>query len=450
MHKRLLNITYKPLKRYTCSNLAQLPRCFNSVNLKVPRCYYAENSKPDPRLNPVERNPFEKKVVEVDRDAIAPEPIASVPEQLIQGQAALDEREQIKKLRQQIKKRDTDDPLGITTVIKKKSILDHIKEGIASIKKSLKDLYKDGQYVYGLKKQKGSWKNLYLVEYIKYKNINYDLIKFLPYSFFLVVPFAEFALPFYILLLPNSTPTQFYSEKTIGERTQKMILKQKDGYEVIKTKLYTVFGNDFLAIKQKCDILRENPGDKDTLEKLRALDAKIQQRLREEWDASLSKKLGFYNLSIEEKEALLKVFYIEYISGVYIINQLYNLPFMVYNFASKYLKTNKVDIDVEKWKLNFFPIRHLKALGYKVQLVRHLHRIRKEDRLLMKNTQDELDRCSSIELFELIRKRGFKIESDTDSKEFLAKYWTKHAEIKNTDIKVWSIMIRHYYGDYLV
>jgi len=291
---------------------------------------------------------------------------------------------------------------------------------------------------------------LTLVDYIKYKNINYDLVKFLPYSFFLIVPFAEFVLPFYILLLPNSTPTQFYSEKTIGERTQKMTLKQKDGFEVIKKKLYIVFGNDFMAIEQKCKVLRENPGDKETRDKLIELDAKIQQRLRDEWSNDFSKKLGFYNLSIEEKEALLKVFYIEYISGIYMINQLYNLPFMIYNFFGKYYKLEKVAINDERWKLNFFPIIQLKTLTYRIQLIRHLNRIAKEDRLLFKNVHEELNRCSSIELFEIIRKRGFSIESDTDIKVFLDKYWSDHAEIKNKDIRAWSIMLRHYYGDYLI
>ena len=392
-------------------------------------------------------NPLERKTIEPEAEVKSPSPQISVPEM---QSAVDDEREQIRRQRQQIKKRDTDDPLGITTVKKKKSILDHVKEGIASIKKSLKDLYKDGQYVWALKKEKGSWKNLHLVEYVKYKNINYDLVKFLPYSLFLTVPFAEFALPVYIMLLPNSTPTQFYSEKTIGERTQKMIIKQKEGHDLIKKKLYTVFGNDFLAIKQKCKVLRENPGDKDAQEKLLALDAKIQQKLKDEWDTNFSKKLGYYNLTIEEREALLKVFYIEYISGVYMINQIYNLPFVIYNFASKYMKTPKATINDERWKINVFPIKQLKTITYRIQLLRHLQRVKKEDKLLFRNTQDELDRCSSIELFEIIRKRGFKIESDTDSKAYLARYWAQHEQIANPDIRVWSIMLRHYYADYLV
>ena len=450
MHKRLLNITSHASRRLARSVISHPPSHISNRLLTVPKHYFIEQPKPASKAPTINKDPLERKETDLSVDTHSLDPFTHKQEIDPQALAGANEREQIKKLRQQIRKRETEDALGITTVVKKKSMIDHIKEGIASVKKSLKDLYKDGKYVYGLKRQHGSWKNLSLVEYIKYKNINYDLVKFLPYSLFLTIPIAEFLLPFYILLFPNSTPTQFYSEKTIGERTQKMIVKQKEGFEMIKKRLYTTFGNDFLEIEQKCKVLRENPGDKDAKEMLMNLDAKIQQRLKDEWKTNFSKQLGFYNLTIEEKEAILKVFYIEYISGVYIINQLYNLPFMIYNFISKYIKTSKVEINEQKWKLNFFPILQLKMIGFRIQLLRHLNRIKKEDRLLFRNMEEELDRCSSIELFELVRKRGFKIESDTDRKHFLIKYWPQHSEIKNPDVKVWSIILRHFYGDYLI
>lgn len=446
MHKRLLGITPFRINRLATSVASRRLVHRTGLLTRVPRYFFTEPVNPNPKIQTthnVSDNRGSLKGLTDSEFAKIEAPVQQAPD-------PFDEREQIRRLRQQIKKKETENTLGITTVQKKKTVLDHIKEGIASLKKSLKDLYKDGQYVYGLKKQKGSWKNLHLVEYIKYKNINYDLIKFFPYSFFLIVPLAEFALPFYILLLPNSTPTQFYSEKTIGERTQRMIIKQKEGYKVIEKKLYEAFGNDFVAVEKLCKVLRENPGDQVAVGQLRGLDQQIQKKLREEWEAYYSKSLGFYGLTIEEKEALLKVFYNEHISGIYIVNQLYNIPFMVYNLLAKYIKKSKVEINEERWKLNFFPIRHIKALMYRVQLLRHLSRVQKEDQLLFKNMQGELELCSSIELFELTRKRGFKIESDADCKEFLNKNWVQHSEIKNPDIRVWSIMLRHSYADYLI
>lgn len=409
-----------------------------------------ESPKPSQRFSQLNPGPIDFKETDINNEKQLQKPAISDQHQEPRLPETDIERDNIKKLRQQKMKRETTESIDITTVIKKKSILEQLKEMMASIKKSLKDLYKDGKYVLALKREHGSWKNLHLVEYIKYKNINYDLIKFIPYSIFLFVPFTELLLPFYILLLPNSTPSQFYSEKAIGQRTEKMITKQKNGFEIIKKRLYTTFGNDFLEIEQKVNILRENPGDKETYEKLLALDAKIQQKLQDEWTTGLSKQLNFYKLTIEEQEAILKVFYIEYISGTYMINQMYNIPFLIYNFIGKLAKLKQIDFDEERWKMNIFPLTLIKLLLFRVQLLRHFKKVAKEDRLLFKNVNDELNKCSSIELFELIRKRGFKIESDTDSKQFLTKFWAQHKEIQNPDIKLWSIMIRHHYADYLI
>ena len=58
-------------------------------------------------------------------------------------------------------------------------------------------------------------------EYLKVKQIKMDMIKFIPYSLFLTVPFMELLLPPYLLLFPNSLPSQFLTEKNVGERNNK-------------------------------------------------------------------------------------------------------------------------------------------------------------------------------------------------------------------------------------
>lgn len=40
-----------------------------------------------------------------------------------------------------------------------------------------------------------------------------DCLKLIPFSFFLVVPFAEFALPFFLRLFPNMMPSTFFEQK---------------------------------------------------------------------------------------------------------------------------------------------------------------------------------------------------------------------------------------------
>jgi LETM1 and EF-hand domain-containing protein 1 len=46
-----------------------------------------------------------------------------------------------------------------------------------------------------------------MIEFIESTKKN--LLKFVPFSLFIVIPFAEFALPFYLYFFPNAFPTSF-------------------------------------------------------------------------------------------------------------------------------------------------------------------------------------------------------------------------------------------------
>lgn len=52
-----------------------------------------------------------------------------------------------------------------------------------------------------------------------------DGMKMLPFSFFLIVPFAEFGLPLYLLLFPNSIPSQFISHEDQEKKLKAMLEK---------------------------------------------------------------------------------------------------------------------------------------------------------------------------------------------------------------------------------
>lgn len=353
-------------------------------------------------------------------------------------------------LKKNMKRKEPENTIEITTVKKKKTVWEKVKHELQHLKKSFKDIYTDAKYIIRLRREKGRLDNFTMAEFIKYKSISYDLIKFFPYSIFLAVPILEVLLPFYILLFPNSTPSQFYSEKSIGVRTEKMTLKQTKGYKALTKRLYSVFGQDYMEIKQVVSILKENPDNIEMKEKLIQLDKLLQDKLIKEWEKNFSKKLKYSSLTIEEKEALLRVFYIEYISGLYIINQIYNFPFYIYNFTTRWTKYQKVKVKEDSWKLNFFPLTLLKSISFRIQLLNHLRRIRQEDDLLFKNDCKSLEDCASIELFELAKRRGQQIQSDTDAKLFIKTQWSHHSSITNSDLKIWSVLLRHEHADFLI
>lgn len=53
-----------------------------------------------------------------------------------------------------------------------------------------------------------------------------NLLKFVPFSLFIVVPFAEFALPFYLYFFPNAFPTTFIFDDQLAKSNVKKDRKQ--------------------------------------------------------------------------------------------------------------------------------------------------------------------------------------------------------------------------------
>jgi LETM1 and EF-hand domain-containing protein 1 len=48
---------------------------------------------------------------------------------------------------------------------------------------------------------------------IKMKQVKTDFLKFIPFSVFMIVPGAELLLPAWLVIFPNSIPSQFLSEE---------------------------------------------------------------------------------------------------------------------------------------------------------------------------------------------------------------------------------------------
>jgi LETM1 and EF-hand domain-containing protein 1 len=60
----------------------------------------------------------------------------------------------------------------------------------------------------------------------KIRQVKKDFIKFVPFSFFLIVPGAELFLPAWIMIFPNSIPSQFLSDKEREDKFRELKEKQ--------------------------------------------------------------------------------------------------------------------------------------------------------------------------------------------------------------------------------
>lgn len=60
----------------------------------------------------------------------------------------------------------------------------------------------------------------------KIGRIKKDFIKFVPFSFFVLIPGAEIFLPPFLMIFPNSVPSQFQQEKKKKEKKEQMLIKR--------------------------------------------------------------------------------------------------------------------------------------------------------------------------------------------------------------------------------
>jgi hypothetical protein len=86
-----------------------------------------------------------------------------------------------------------------------------------TIVQGMKDIWRDSKWVMNLNKKKT--KHQFTGLEIKTRaRIIVDLIKFIPYSVILTVPFAELALPFMLWLYPNCVPSHFLFDTADDKR----------------------------------------------------------------------------------------------------------------------------------------------------------------------------------------------------------------------------------------
>jgi LETM1 and EF-hand domain-containing protein 1 len=83
-----------------------------------------------------------------------------------------------------------------------------LKEVVLLMKEGTRQAYADVKWLIGVYRNK-EMSMLTGFELRERYRILYDFFKFLPFSFFLIVPGSELFLPLYLLLFPNSYPTWY-------------------------------------------------------------------------------------------------------------------------------------------------------------------------------------------------------------------------------------------------
>jgi hypothetical protein len=145
------------------------------------------------------------------------------------------EDEEAARVKSEKKEKTLKDNKDKVFVKKKVGFIDHVKEFVHLVKKGFTDVYYDSKYLFGFLAQKGFVESTYTtVEMRERRRIVKDLFKFVPYSLMIVIPLADLLIPFYVILFPNSIPTQFLFESQIGKKVSQLVEKQEKGFDDIK------------------------------------------------------------------------------------------------------------------------------------------------------------------------------------------------------------------------
>jgi LETM1 and EF-hand domain-containing protein 1 len=103
---------------------------------------------------------------------------------------------------------------------KVRSTLSHVAYEIKKVKKGFINLKNDCLFVLGLKKKQVNikYRGESYLEGQKVRQVKIDVIKFIPFSFFIIIPGAEILLPPFLVIFPNSIPSQFMSEEARSKK----------------------------------------------------------------------------------------------------------------------------------------------------------------------------------------------------------------------------------------
>jgi LETM1 and EF-hand domain-containing protein 1 len=132
-----------------------------------------------------------------------------------------------------------------TLLLKTKFIL---KEAKYTIVQGSKDLWNDIKWITNLYKTKVSYE-FTGYELAESHRIKIDMIKFIPYSVILVVPFAELSLPIILWLYPNAVPSFYLFDTAWDQRIERCEQVQFESHKFLIDRLTEVMSKQ-LKIEQ--------------------------------------------------------------------------------------------------------------------------------------------------------------------------------------------------------
>lgn len=88
-----------------------------------------------------------------------------------------------------------------------------VVDGVKHTVHGLRDFGSDSKWLIKTSTNQAKYSVVSYGEATRQRHVKRDVLKMIPFSFFLIVPGAELALPAYLKIFPNSLPSQFESDQ---------------------------------------------------------------------------------------------------------------------------------------------------------------------------------------------------------------------------------------------
>lgn len=341
-------------------------------------------------------------------------------------------------------------PTNERAIKKKKAWLkEWVKEELHKLGIALKQLGVDGLRLFIYYATKQGFDTYTPMEYIDRQRIKLDLVKFIPYAFFILVPGAELLIPPYILLFPNASPTPFMNEQKIAARLKKAEDRQKVSFEHLSKKFKPLFASQYDRIAAITAQLKDDPFNVELKRELRELDAYIHHELIKNW-SRFQKKLRFSDMNIDDLDYVMKFMFFDYVDGVHIINVLLNMHKKIGNLWLSKVRKTKPRYHMTRFNFDFFPLNEMRKYFLRRQLASQFHRLETQDHLAEQHP-DSLEHMKSADMYIFGRQRGINVQEDTDRIRFYEEVWVQDTRnINKPELKFWMTLSRFSYGKYLV
>lgn len=274
------------------------------------------------------------------------------------------------------------------------ALKDDIKEGVAETKEFHYTKYRKPTYTQTKKIQK----------------ITRDVIKFIPFSFFIIIPGLELLLPAWLMIFPNSIPSQFQSIAARQKKIDDLLVKRNQAAEklIYKLPIYLSKLKDAKAENAKSTksylMTEEEKAETDRLLKLLGTDKAVNSELLT-FKHLFIKYVDFRHFKVATLQDFANFMGLQPITGFNIINNMLSFVGLKVKIDNKYVS----------WLTKRILVRELRLC---------LRKIRREDSYLY---WEKVENLEENKLDMICLERGIEIVN-------------KSRETKLKDYKMWQAM----------